>query len=101
MDTNSLFLFCVSKSLKAVLGGFLRATVPSLEENLTEPLVAASVKIYERIASELLPTPAKSHYTFNLRDLSKASWRESKTEQLEAIQDGRKQNTRNPKMIYD
>lgn len=38
---------------------------------LTEPLVAASVKIYERIASELLPTPAKSHYTFNLRDLSK------------------------------
>lgn len=38
---------------------------------LTDPLVAASVKIYERIASELLPTPAKSHYTFNLRDLSK------------------------------
>ncbi|CAN0043390.1 unnamed protein product, partial [Laminaria digitata] len=56
--------------LQAVLGGFLDAIVPSLKP-VTEPLVAASVKIYERIASELLPTPAKSHYTFNLRDLSK------------------------------
>lgn len=55
---------------QAVLGGFLQATVPHLMP-LTEPLVAASVRIYERIASELLPTPAKSHYTFNLRDLSK------------------------------
>ena len=52
------------------MGGFLDAIVPPLKP-LTEPLVAASVKIYERIASELLPTPAKSHYTFNLRDLSK------------------------------
>lgn len=55
---------------QAVLGGFLQETVPHLMP-LTQPLVAASVRIYERIASELLPTPAKSHYTFNLRDLSK------------------------------
>jgi dynein heavy chain len=27
--------------------------------------------VYQRIAAELLPTPTKSHYTFNLRDLSK------------------------------
>ncbi|CAM9220423.1 unnamed protein product [Chrysoparadoxa australica] len=55
---------------ESILGGFLGATVPDLKE-LTAPLVAASVEIYERIAAELLPTPAKSHYTFNLRDLSK------------------------------
>ena len=35
------------------------------------PLVAASIEIYRTVQRELLPTPAKSHYTFNLRDLSK------------------------------
>ena len=65
LSTGSL-----NRIFQAVLGGFLQAIVPELK-HLTEPLVAASVKIYERIASELLPTPAKSHYTFNLRDLSK------------------------------
>lgn len=39
--------------------------------NLAEPVVLASVAMYERIAQELLPTPTKSHYVFNLRDLSK------------------------------
>eukprot|EP00752_Nemacystus_decipiens_P017827 g15983.t1 len=67
LSTGSL-----NRIFQAILGGFLQAIVPDLND-LTEPLVAASVKIYERIASELLPTPAKSHYTFNLRDLSKAS----------------------------
>lgn len=38
---------------------------------LNEPLVNATIKVYSTITSGLLPTPAKSHYTFNLRDLSK------------------------------
>ncbi|EHB12979.1 Dynein heavy chain 1, axonemal [Heterocephalus glaber] len=37
----------------------------------TEPLVEATVLVYGTITSQLLPTPAKSHYAFNLRDLSK------------------------------
>jgi dynein heavy chain, axonemal len=36
-----------------------------------DAIVKSSVDIYERVSSELLPTPAKSHYTFNLRDVSK------------------------------
>lgn len=34
-------------------------------------MVASTLDIYDTIADNLLPTPAKSHYTFNLRDLSK------------------------------
>ncbi|NXT91841.1 DYH1 protein, partial [Anhinga rufa] len=40
-------------------------------KDLNEPLVDATICVYLTITSQLLPTPAKSHYTFNLRDLSK------------------------------
>lgn len=38
---------------------------------LSRPLVAATLEVYELAQRELLPTPQKSHYTFNLRDVSK------------------------------
>jgi hypothetical protein len=38
---------------------------------LIEPLVGASVELYRSVCRELLPTPSKSHYTFNTRDLGK------------------------------
>ena len=34
-------------------------------------VVTATVDIYNAIRRALLPTPAKSHYTYNMRDLSK------------------------------
>ena len=34
-------------------------------------VVAATVDLYRQITEGLLPTPAKFHYTFNLRDISK------------------------------
>ena len=38
---------------------------------LCNSLVKGTVNIYQTISAELLPTPKKSHYTFNLRDMSK------------------------------
>eukprot|EP01041_Mallomonas_annulata_P002945 gene2945-5789_t len=53
-----------------IFKGFISNFVAEFE-NLVEPLVQSSVDIYSRIQRELLPTPLRSHYTFNLRDLSK------------------------------
>ncbi|RYG70357.1 hypothetical protein EON64_00405, partial [archaeon] len=40
-------------------------------KQLSSAAVQATLTIYNTISASLLPTPAKSHYTFNLRDLSK------------------------------
>jgi dynein heavy chain len=40
-------------------------------KSLGSSMVEATVEIYQTIAAELLPIPAKSHYTFNMRDLAK------------------------------
>ncbi|XP_076467002.1 dynein axonemal heavy chain 1-like [Babylonia areolata] len=38
---------------------------------LCDKLVDTCISTYNTVTKQLLPTPAKSHYTFNLRDLSK------------------------------
>ncbi|KAJ1569497.1 Dynein heavy chain 1, axonemal [Cladochytrium tenue] len=65
MDDDSL-----NRIYSTILGGFLQRFPPEISSK-TNPLVHASILIYNTIRAELLPTPAKSHYTFNLRDLSK------------------------------
>lgn len=53
-----------------ILGGFLDR-FPAEIAARTDSLVDASISIYNTIRNEMLPTPAKSHYTFNLRDMAK------------------------------
>ncbi|XP_029289697.1 LOW QUALITY PROTEIN: dynein heavy chain 6, axonemal [Cottoperca gobio] len=55
---------------KAILSGFLSEFSQAVKDCAGQ-IVDAAVEIYNRLSVDLLPTPAKSHYVFNLRDLSK------------------------------
>eukprot|EP00392_Amoebophrya_sp_AT5.2_P005332 g5341.t1 len=56
--------------LSSVLGGWLGTVKPALRK-FAAPLTKATVEGYFRITADLLPTPLKCHYTFNLRDPAK------------------------------
>ncbi|KAL7403678.1 hypothetical protein ABVT39_003711 [Epinephelus coioides] len=55
---------------KAILSGFL-SEFSQVVKDCAGQIVDAAVEIFNRLSVDLLPTPAKSHYVFNLRDLSK------------------------------
>ncbi|KAM9770210.1 dynein axonemal heavy chain 6 [Menidia menidia] len=55
---------------RAILSGFLSDFCQEVRDCALR-IVDAAVEIYKRLSVDLLPTPAKSHYVFNLRDLSK------------------------------
>jgi dynein heavy chain, axonemal len=38
-----------------------------------EVLTQATIEIYQSVVARFLPTPAKIHYLFNLRDISRVS----------------------------
>ena len=62
----------MEKIYKDILKGFLNDSSGKSEMiKIAEPIVKQTVDIYFKLSRELLPTPTKSHYTFNLRDVSK------------------------------
>ena len=63
-------------SLNTILGGIFGGFVEGAGRELREcvkPLVESSIALYTEVAATLRPIPAKPHYTFNLRDLSKVA----------------------------
>lgn len=55
----------------SILKGFLELNEQSGLGIFADPVIKASVDIYQKAICDFLPTPSKCHYTFNLRDLSK------------------------------
>ena len=62
---------CLTMIFNSILGGFLDLKFENEVKALCNGLVQATIEVYSRISVELLPTPSKFHYTFNLRDISK------------------------------
>ena len=53
-----------------LMGHFLKK-FPEAGRSLNKELSERCIKIFNFVKAELLPTPSKSHYTFNLRDIWK------------------------------
>ncbi|XP_078481026.1 dynein axonemal heavy chain 1-like isoform X3 [Ciona intestinalis] len=67
---NDMELESKSRIFNTIVSGWLAPASEDLRQ-LCGGLVTSTVEVYDLITTQLLPTPAKSHYTFNLRDLSK------------------------------
>jgi dynein heavy chain len=62
----------LTRIFEAIFCGFLDELRFADElKQIRSGVVAATIELYHRISNELLPTPTKFHYTFNLRDISK------------------------------
>jgi len=62
-DTISVIFLQLTKSFFGKFSDDVKLMIPKLIETV--------LIIFDRAKKELLPTPKKSHYTFNLRDISK------------------------------
>lgn len=61
----------LGKIFNAILGGFLKSGFNDTVNKMEDVVVSSTIDIYMKITDELRPTPAKFHYLFNLRDVSK------------------------------
>ncbi|XP_066265765.1 dynein axonemal heavy chain 1-like isoform X2 [Branchiostoma lanceolatum] len=81
--------FSKRRIFATILGAWMHG-VHGVDKDINGKLVDATIEMYNTIITQLLPTPAKSHYTFNLRDLSKVFQgilmvEPGKVENLEAV----------------
>lgn len=67
--TNSFELLCTR--VRSILKGFLAQGFLTAVASLSDGLVSATLEVYGKVEREMLPTPSRPHYTFNLRDISK------------------------------
>jgi dynein heavy chain len=65
--------FPTDNQIKRIYGSLLKNRLDTMEEvkSLSDTITLASIEMYRQVSVQLLPTPSKSHYIFNMRDLSK------------------------------
>lgn len=56
---------------KPILAAYLGQKAEVIKDTTVDNLIHETVELFDHILASLLPTPAKVHYTFNLRDLAK------------------------------
>jgi len=61
----------LSTIFSSIVKGFLATGFGDKVKGLEEAAVNSTIEIYIKIQEDLRPTPAKFHYLFNLRDVSK------------------------------
>ena len=61
----------LTRIFSSILNNFLKNGFVDPVQSMANNIVSASVAFYRKVKSELLPTPSRSHYTFNLRDVSR------------------------------
>ena len=59
------------KKIFETIGAFKFQIFDEEIKNLSQPLALATINLFNIIQENFLPTPAKSHYIFNMRDISK------------------------------
>jgi len=61
----------LSKIFSSILEGFLKSGFQEPVQSCCLGAIESTIEIYSKIQEELRATPAKFHYMFNLRDVSK------------------------------
>ncbi len=71
-----IFNMVLPSSVELIYGPILKHTFKYLKPGtdiykVIESLTAGTVKLWNKVKNTLLPTPAKFHYVFNMRELSR------------------------------
>ena len=77
--TRHTAIFCMPSTseeamiiiFESIVAGFLSQKFKQDVQLLGKPVASGTIEVYNKCQDELLPTPTRSHYTFNLRDVSK------------------------------
>ena len=62
--------------IKRIFGSMINQKLVEFEEEVKtigDVLTEATIEMYDIVVHKFLPTPAKIHYLFNLRDISRVS----------------------------